>query len=163
MTKTLNDIAYIDLNSISSEFELPIYNLLPSLYEKKKMDGNKFDYEEVKVDDASSSIYFSQHNCKLLLSIYGPRECRFRDKAKNDESIIEIYTKFNLDFSKESKQLFLFLETKRFSDKIQNFCESLILIDQYPRCQINICINIITFENESKVLIYFYFSCLPRF
>jgi hypothetical protein len=34
---------------------------------------------------------------------------------------------------------------------IQNFCESLIFLESFPRCQINICINILTFENEKLV------------
>jgi hypothetical protein len=37
---------------------------------------------------------------------------------------------------------------------IQNFCESLILLDAYPRCQINIHLNIISIRNEKLVSIF---------
>lgn len=98
----------IDLNSICQTSEIPISEIL-ACNENRNADriekNNKFKIEEVKVNDSSSSIYFTQHGNKVLINIYGPRETKFRDKAKNDEAIVEVYTKFNYEISKESKIL----------------------------------------------------------
>ena len=42
----------------------------------------------------------------MLISIYGPRECRIRDKTKSDEAILEVYTKFNYEINRESNLKF---------------------------------------------------------
>jgi len=96
----------IELNSLSTHTEISLKDLIAFkshdiIREKKKDD--KFFFEEVEVNDASSSIYFTQHSCKMLISVYGPRECRIRDKTKSDEAILEVYTKFNHEINKESK------------------------------------------------------------
>lgn len=97
---------YIDLNLIRANTEISLNKLLSftpdtSVRERKKDD--KFSFEEVEVNDASSSIYYTQYSNKMLISIYGPKECRIRDKTKSDEAIVEVYTKFNYETNRESK------------------------------------------------------------
>jgi hypothetical protein len=96
----------IELNSLNTNTEISLKDLIAFkshkvIREKKKDD--KFSFDEVEVNDASSSIYFTQHSSKMLISVYGPRECRIRDKTKSDEAILEVYTKFNHEINKESK------------------------------------------------------------
>ncbi len=95
----------IELNSVTSYTEISLKTLLAfngdSVTREKKKD-DKFAFEEVEVNDASSSIYYTQHSNKMLISVYGPRECRIRDKTKSDEAILEVYTKFNQEINKES-------------------------------------------------------------
>jgi hypothetical protein len=92
---------YIDLTQLPSKIEIPISSIM---IEEKELDRkekqNKFSYEEVLVDDASSSIYFSQHQNKILVLIYGPREVKYRDKLKIDEAIVEVYSKYPYERSK---------------------------------------------------------------
>jgi len=42
--------------------------------------------------------------------------------------------------------------TKNFNSLIQNFCESVIFTTEYPKCQINIAINILSVDNETSLL-----------
>ena len=53
---------------------------------------------------------------------------------------------------KVSCSLFYKIELRKLNSFIENFCEGIILLDSYPRCQINICINIISFIDEKLVL-----------
>ncbi len=43
------------------------------------------------------------------------------------------------------------LESKSLNHLIQNFCESLIMLDAYPRCQVNIHLNILNTKDEAMV------------
>ncbi len=100
---------FIDLNSITSNTEISLNKLLSftsNSSRKIKTKEDKFSFEEVEVNDSSSSIYYTQHSNKMLISVYGPRECRIRDKTKSDEAIVEVYTKFNLEINRESKFFF---------------------------------------------------------
>jgi ribonuclease PH len=169
LTQNLKGIV-INLDNINSGAEIPIKNLFVTKEEVNLKKENKFSFEEVVVNDSSASICYTQHKNKLLCSVYGPRETRFRDKAKGDESIVEIYTKFNFEINKESKKyffddkiyIFIILEQKRLNGIIQNFCESIIFLDAYPRCQINICLNVVTINNEHMVNIYLFFNFLIK-
>lgn len=106
LTQNLKGIS-INLDNISEGAEIPIKNLFLTKEENKIKKENKFSFEEVEVNDSSSGIYYTQHQNKLLCTVYGPREGKFRDKVKGDESIVEVYTKFNFEINKESKKLFL--------------------------------------------------------
>ena len=99
---------FIDLNCIPSNAEITLKHIFPAsapIEEVKEYKENKFTFEEIEANDSSSSLYYTQHSNKLLINVYGPRECRFRDKAKTDEAIVEINTKFNYEINKESKNL----------------------------------------------------------
>ena len=145
---------FIDLDSISSNTDISLKTLLninSVKINRENIKDVKFSFDEVEVADASSSIYYTQHSNKILISIYGPKECKIRDKTKSDEAIVEVYTKFNYEINKESILIIKFIEVKKLNGMIQNFCESLIFLESFPRCQINVCINIISFDNEDLV------------
>jgi hypothetical protein len=46
------------------------------------------------------------------------------------------------------------LEVKGYNSMIQNFCSSLIFLEQYPRCQVNIVVHVLSFVNETMVLLF---------
>lgn len=94
---------YIDYTTITDSTEIPIRNLTEVLYPMGE-SSSKFTYEEIEVNDSSSSLYFTQNGNKILICVYGPRESRMRDKLKAEEAIVEVYTKFNTEINKESKQ-----------------------------------------------------------
>lgn len=102
----------IDLSSLPSNIEFPFNSLiLKSEIDKVKeietgLVNTNFKFEELNINDASSSLKFFQYDSSLILTIYGPREAKFRDKQKNEGCFIEIYTKFNQETSKESKFIF---------------------------------------------------------
>jgi hypothetical protein len=103
----ISEEKFIDLEEINSGTEISLKTLLSTLQKERKFVKH-FTFEEININDSSSSIYFNEFDNKLLFSIYGPRECKFRDKAKSDQAIIEIYSKFNCEYSKESKILYKF-------------------------------------------------------
>ena len=77
----------IDLENLPSNLEIPIKNILPKSKEYSLNSKNQhynFNFEEVKVNDASASINFSQYDNKILVTVYGPRENKLREKMKND-------------------------------------------------------------------------------
>lgn len=106
MINKRDDKYVIDLDTINSMTEFPIKLLLPRKKDyaaQSKSDYLNFNYQEILVNDASSSISFSQYDNKMMLTIIGPKECRHKDKAKNDTCIVDVYTKHNNEVSKESK------------------------------------------------------------
>ena len=109
---------FIDLKNVPSKFEIPIENLFnykntTSKVQKEneaKSEQKKkpFTYEELDVNESSAAIKFNSGGNSLLVSINGPRECKFREKMKNECCIIEIYSKFNNETKKESKNFLIF-------------------------------------------------------
>ena len=97
-------IDLIDLNTISTNLDIPINNIIKLNYSAaENNDESKFQYEPVEIEDSSASIYYTQNNSKILISVYGPREVKYRDKLKNEQAIVEVYTKLNYEISRESK------------------------------------------------------------
>jgi hypothetical protein len=103
MIKQNEEGIFLDLNCIPENAEISIKtvkSIQPE--ESKEYKENKFSYEEVENNDASASLYYTQHSNKLLISVYGPRESKYREKSKTEEAIVEVYSKFNYDINKES-------------------------------------------------------------
>jgi hypothetical protein len=94
--------SYIDLNLLTSNVEIPISAIMKTKVNLSK-DIN-FKYEETIVNDANASIKYYQYNCKLMIEVFGPKECKYRDKLKTDSSIVETYIKFNNEYNRESKK-----------------------------------------------------------
>jgi ribonuclease PH len=62
----------------------------------------------------------------------------------NVECSIDIILRFNNDYSKE--------RTRYLQGLLINYVESLLFTEEYPRCQILIVINLISFSNENELL-----------
>jgi hypothetical protein len=101
---------FLDLNCIPGNAEITI-KTIKSIQpeESKEYKENKFSFEEVESNDASASLYYTQHSNKLLINVYGPRESKFREKTKTEEAIVEIFTKFNYEINKESMRIYFYL------------------------------------------------------
>ena len=95
-----------DINSLckNENFEIPITEILKPLNKEnlnlENETPNNIKCSEIEVKGASSSIYFNQEGTNLFISIYGPKETKFRDKIKNEESNVEIYIKFDRETNK---------------------------------------------------------------
>ena len=140
-----------DINSLckNENFEIPITEILKALNkENKNIENetpNNIKCSEIEVKGTSSSIYFNQGETNLFISIYGPKETKFKDKIKNEESNIEIYIKFDKETNKNY--------TMEINNKIKKFVENIILTKSYPKCQINITINILSSNNNNLILL----------
>ena len=99
----------INLKNLPKTFEIPIEKLFdynPLNQNEKSLKNKKqklFSYEEYNFKDSSAGIKYEQFGNNLLININGPKECKFRDKAKNESCIVEIYTKNCIETNKESK------------------------------------------------------------
>ena len=140
-----------DINSLceNENLEIPISEILKGLNkENKNIENetpNNIKCSEIEVKGTSSSIYFNQGETNLFISIYGPKETKFKDKIKNEESNIEIYIKFDRETNKNY--------TMEINNKIKKFVENIILTKSYPKCQINITINILSSNNNNFILL----------
>ena len=112
MLKISENGKIIDLKNLPSNFEIPIeslfnysstQNIAKSQTQKK---SKTFTYEELNLRDSSAAIKYDSMGNSVLVNINGPRECKIRDKTNNENSIAEIYTKFNIETKKESKFFF---------------------------------------------------------
>jgi len=150
MIENINGNNYILLDKITNnQFEIGYSDIVQNqLSNENKVMTNNFLFEELNVHDSLSSLNFQQMNNEIIICIYGPREAKFRSKIKNEECFIESYIKFPFDFAKEKQ--------KYFNSLIKSFCESLIFLDNYPRCQLNVVLNVLRMESEIslKVAIY---------
>ena len=144
----MSNIKRFNLNEIISSnninIEIPIQTLISDIKIEKET-SNIFKIEEIDIIDASSSIYFTQGECKFLIAIFGPRETKYRDKIKNEEANIEIYTKFSIETNKEY--------TTYINSKIKKFVKNIILTKSYPKCQININVSILKLFNNYNILL----------
>jgi ribonuclease PH len=144
----MSNIKRFNLNEILSpnniNLEIPIQQLISDIKIENET-SSKFKIDEIKISNASSSIYFTQGECKFLIAIFGPRETKFREKIKNEEANIEIYTKFSIETNKEY--------TTYINSKIKKFVKKIILTKSYPKCQININISILKLYNNSNILL----------
>ena len=141
----------IDLKDLPSSFEIPITSLstinkCPSqpLTLSEIETPNSFYYTEADIQDASSSIYFTQGKTNLLVAIYGPKETKFRDKIKNESANIEIYTKFYKEMNKDV--------SLSWNSTIKQFVKSIVLTSSYPKCQINVNVNVLSANEDDFIL-----------
>jgi len=112
MLKVSEKGRYIDLKNLPETFEIPIENIftynktntinIPE--EASSVKNNLFTYEELIINESSSAIKFYSEGNSLLININGPKECKYREKAKNEACVIKIYTKSNTETKRESKK-----------------------------------------------------------
>jgi len=159
MIENINGLNCILLDKITnnSQFEIGFSDIVRNninsdnsmtMKGKNQKNSNNFKYQEIPVNDALSSINYQQTNNEMIICIYGPKEAKFRSKIKNEECFVESYIKFSFDFAKDKQRY--------FNSLIKNFCESLIFVDNYPRCQINIVINVLKVESDISMKVALY-------
>lgn len=132
----------LDLNTLSNTFEIPLSSINDAKPNTKQNKSFVFKYSEIEIKDATSSIYYTENDLTVLIAIYGPKETKFKEKLKPNKSNIEVYTKFNIDISKE--------EVMSINYQIKKYLKNLILATSYPKCQINVVINILNYTQQNN-------------
>lgn len=123
----------------TSSSEIPI-SLITSPFESKLKlpieteTPDTFTVKETTTGEESVSIFYKQGTQNMFISIYGPREMKFREKIKAEYSKIELYIKYSMELPKEMDEL--------ICKQIKKFVKKIILRNSYPKCQISININI---------------------
>lgn len=117
MLKITDNGKIIDLKTLPATFEIPIeslfsYNMTTNENGDKtkkdvvsEKDLTKFSFEDLEIHESSSALKFNSSENSVLVNITGPKECRYREKTKNECCIVEVYTKHNIETKKESKAL----------------------------------------------------------
>ena len=133
----------IDLNT-STQINIPFtLNINKShLINQRNETKSNMIYAEVLQYQTSASIFYqnNKNQTSAIISINGPSEARLKHKTKTEHAYVEVLSSFNFDIEK-SKQ-------EQINNYIKNFCESVIKLDEYPRCLITINVNILSFSNE---------------
>ena len=118
--------------------EIPISKLTFPLEQKlnlsKITNTDNFKIKETTSGEESVSIFYSQGNQTVYISIFGPREMKIREKANGQYAKIELFIKYSLEISQNLQE--------SINKKIKKFAKDVILRTSYPKCQITININI---------------------
>ena len=118
--------------------EIPISKLTFPLEQKlnlsKITNTDNFKIKETTSGEESVSIFYSQGNQTVYISIFGPREMKIREKANGQYAKIELFIKYSLEIPQNLQE--------SFNKKIKKFAKDVILRTSYPKCQITININI---------------------
>ena len=118
--------------------EIPISKLTFPLEQKlnlsKITNTDNFKIKETTSGEESVSIFYSQGNQIVYISIFGPREMKIREKANGQYAKIELFIKYSLEISQNLQE--------SINKKIKKFAKDVILRTSYPKCQITININI---------------------
>ena len=120
--------------------EIPISKLTAPLEEKLKLskinstNNDIFKIKETTSGEESVSIFFTQGNQTIYISIFGPREMKIREKANGQYAKIELYVKYSMDIAQNLQE--------SINKKIKKFTKDMILRTSYPKCQITLNINI---------------------
>ena len=138
---SFNRISF-NIDELISELpnEIPISKLTAPLEEKISVFKNNlqnndvFNIKETTSGEESVSIFYTQGNQTIYLSIFGPREMRIREKANGQYAKIELFTKYSMEIPQN------LLES--INKRIKKFTKDMILRTSYPKCQITININI---------------------
>ena len=118
--------------------EIPISKLTFPLEQKlnlsKITNTDNFKIKETTSGEESVSIFYSQGNQTIYISIFGPREMKIREKANGQYARIELFIKYSLEIPQNLQE--------SINKKIKKFAKDVILRTSYPKCQITININI---------------------
>ena len=118
--------------------EIPISKLTFPLEQKlnlsKITSTDNFKIKETTSGEESVSIFYSQGNQTVYISIFGPREMKIREKANGQYAKIELFIKYSLEIPQNLQE--------SINKKIKKFAKDVILRTSYPKCQITININI---------------------
>ena len=126
-------ISEIDNEIPLSKLTLPLEEKL-SLSKMNKENNDVFKIKEMTSGEESVSIFYTQGNQTIYISIFGPREMKIREKANGQYAKIELFTKFSMEIPQNLQE--------SINKKIKKFTKDMILRTSYPKCQITININI---------------------
>ena len=98
------------------------------------INNDVFKIKETTTGEESVSIFYTQGNQTIYISIFGPREMKIREKANGQYAKIELFMKYSMDISQTLQE--------SINKKIKKFSKDVILRTSYPKCQITININI---------------------
>lgn len=133
----------IDLNT-SSQINIPFTLNINKSHLMNQKDEIKSDiiYADVLQYQTSASIFYEnkKNQTSAIISVNGPSEARLKHKTKTEHAFVDVLTTFNFDIEKGKQE--------QINNYVKNFCESVIKIDEYPRCLITINVNILSFSNE---------------
>ena len=133
-------ISEIDNEIPLSKLTLPLEEKL-SLSKMNKENDDIFKIKEMTSGEESVSIFYTQGNQTIYISIFGPREMKIREKANGQYAKIELFTKFSMEIPQSLQE--------SINKKIKKFTKDMILRTSYPKCQITININI--FNSSSLI------------
>ena len=118
--------------------EIPISKLTFPLEQKLNIsniiNNDIFKIKETTTGEESVSIFYTQGNQTIYISIFGPREMKIREKANGQYAKIELFIKYSMDIPQPLQE--------SINKKIKKFAKDMILRTSYPKCQITININI---------------------
>ena len=98
--------------------EIPISKLTAPLEEKLKLskinstNNDIFKIKETTSGEESVSIFFTQGNQTIYISIFGPREMKIREKANGQYAKIELYVKYSMDIAQNLQESILIKKLK---------------------------------------------------
>lgn len=110
-----------------------------------RQDQNKENEQTANLIPSKSTICvnYNSNQCASIISINGPSEAKMRFKAKNDSAYVQVLTTFNRDVDKAQQNVMnLFLK---------NFCDSVLHLEEYPRCVISVTVTIISYTSEIEL------------
>ena len=93
--------------------------------------------------DADGSAIVEQGYTKVLVTIYGPRECENRAKRTNDKAIISCsYNKATFSSGVRMRKLITDKKSTEVSVMIQNTFEAAVLLEKFPKSEIDIFVQV---------------------
>ena len=101
---SFNKIAF-KIEDLISELpnEIPISKLTFPLEQKLNLsniiNNDVFKIKETTTGEESVSIFYTQGNQTIYISIFGPREMKIREKANGQYAKIELFMKYSMDIS----------------------------------------------------------------
>jgi len=120
--------------------EIPISKLTAPFEEKLSLskinneNNDVFKIKEMTSGEESVSIFYTQGNQTIYISIFGPREMKIREKANGQYAKIELFTKFSMEIPQSLQE--------SINKRVKKFTKDMILRTSYPKCQITINLNI---------------------
>ena len=95
------------LNELQNEIPLttitaPFEERLQKVIENETPDN--FTLKETTSGEESVSVFYTQGNQSMYISIFGPKEMRIREKANGEYAKIELFTKFTLELPQNMQE-----------------------------------------------------------
>ena len=111
---------------------------------RRPNEMRKLKCEVGLVQDADGSAIVEQGYTKVLVTIYGPHECKLKSQRNNEKAVICCsYKKASFSTGTRLKQLISDSRSTEISVMIQNTFEAAVLLEKYPKSQIDINVQVL--------------------